>query len=328
MGRRPPGEPDRHVARARARAREPVRRRARPQRRGASRGVRRRRRRRDHRPEDGAGAAAARLGRAAGGRAGRARTSPGASRARSRSRSSTTTRGRWRRSDAAPPSSRCRRADDEGPEGPLAWGAVHLALLSTGEDRAKAIVDWTWAGFTHERPGRITASRKRTRAEERRGRGMHEPAVLRHGHGRRTEMTSAATATAPASTAAKAADVFVVFGITGDLAKVMTFRSLYRLEQRGLLECPIVGVAFDDWTVDQLVQRARDSIVGTGEQLDEEVFDALRRAALLRPGRLRRRCHVRARRRGDRGRREHPSSTSRSRRSSSAAWSRASPRPG
>ncbi|MGH9227526.1 MAG: NAD(P)/FAD-dependent oxidoreductase [Acidimicrobiales bacterium] len=38
----------------------------------------------------------------------------------------------------------------------LAWGAVHLALLSTGEDRAKAVVDWTWAGFTHERPGRIS----------------------------------------------------------------------------------------------------------------------------------------------------------------------------
>jgi glucose-6-phosphate 1-dehydrogenase len=64
----------------------------------------------------------------------------------------------------------------------------------------------------------------------------------------------------------------VVFGITGDLAKVMTFRSLYRLEQRGLLDCPIVGVAFDEWTLDQLVERARESIVGTGEQLDEKVF--------------------------------------------------------
>ena len=68
------------------------------------------------------------------------------------------------------------------------------------------------------------------------------------------------------------ADVLVVFGITGDLARVMTFRSLYRLEQRGLLDCPIVGVAFDDWTIEQLVQRARDSIVGTGEVLDEDVF--------------------------------------------------------
>jgi glucose-6-phosphate 1-dehydrogenase len=70
-------------------------------------------------------------------------------------------------------------------------------------------------------------------------------------------------------------DVLVIFGISGDLAKVMTFRSLYRLERRGLLDCPIVGVAFDDWTVEQLVERARESIVGTGEQLDEDVFKRL-----------------------------------------------------
>ncbi len=71
------------------------------------------------------------------------------------------------------------------------------------------------------------------------------------------------------------ADVLVVFGITGDLAKVMTFRSLYRLERRGLLDCPILGVAVDDWNVQQLKDRARESIVGTGEQLDEKVFDLL-----------------------------------------------------
>ena len=34
------------------------------------------------------------------------------------------------------------------------------------------------------------------------------------------------------------ADVFVIFGITGDLAKVMTFHSLYRLEQRGPARLP------------------------------------------------------------------------------------------
>src|SRR5262245_17485967 len=84
--------------------------------------------------------------------------------------------------------------------------------------------------------------------------------------------TPAAAPTTARDTAPKPADVFVVFGITGDLAKVMTFRSLYRLEARGLLDCPIVGVAVDDWSVDQLVQRARESIVGTGETLDEEVF--------------------------------------------------------
>jgi len=67
-------------------------------------------------------------------------------------------------------------------------------------------------------------------------------------------------------------DTLVVFGITGDLAKVMTFRSLYLLEARGLLQCPVVGVAVDDWTVEQLIQRARESITGTGQSIDEEVF--------------------------------------------------------
>src|SRR3954463_15600065 len=50
---------------------------------------------------------------------------------------------------------------------------------------------------------------------------------------------------------AQPADVFVAFGITGDLAKVMTLRSLYRLERRGLLNCPIVGVGVGDWTVEE-----------------------------------------------------------------------------
>jgi glucose-6-phosphate 1-dehydrogenase len=68
------------------------------------------------------------------------------------------------------------------------------------------------------------------------------------------------------------ADVLVVFGITGDLAKVMTFRSLYRLDERGLLDCPIVGVAVDDWSVDQLRERAHDSIEATGP-IDEKVFE-------------------------------------------------------
>ena len=68
------------------------------------------------------------------------------------------------------------------------------------------------------------------------------------------------------------ADVLVIFGITGDLARIETFRALYRLEQRGLLDCPVVGVALDDLTLDQLVDRARESIVATGEPLDEAVF--------------------------------------------------------
>jgi glucose-6-phosphate 1-dehydrogenase len=71
---------------------------------------------------------------------------------------------------------------------------------------------------------------------------------------------------------AQPADVLVIFGITGDLARVMTFRSLYRLEARGLLACPIVGVAVDDWTTDELAERARSSILATGDPLDEKIF--------------------------------------------------------
>jgi len=69
------------------------------------------------------------------------------------------------------------------------------------------------------------------------------------------------------------ADVLVIFGITGDLAKVMTFRSLYRLELRGLLNCPVVGVAGDDWTLEHLRTHARESIEDCGESLDSEVFE-------------------------------------------------------
>ena len=89
-------------------------------------------------------------------------------------------------------------------------------------------------------------------------------------------MTPTAVAAASGRTTAMEqakGDVLVIFGITGDLAKVMTFRSLYRLEARGLLDCPIVGVAVDDWTVKDLRERASTSIEGTGEKIDQAVFD-------------------------------------------------------
>jgi glucose-6-phosphate 1-dehydrogenase len=71
------------------------------------------------------------------------------------------------------------------------------------------------------------------------------------------------------------ADALVIFGITGDLAKVMTFQALYRLEARSLLNCPIVGVAIDHMSVDDLRKRAQESIEATGEKLDHDVFDRL-----------------------------------------------------
>jgi NADH dehydrogenase len=43
-----------------------------------------------------------------------------------------------------------------GRKAQLAWATVHMALLPTNEDRAKAVVDWAGAATTHQRSGRIT----------------------------------------------------------------------------------------------------------------------------------------------------------------------------
>jgi glucose-6-phosphate 1-dehydrogenase len=85
-------------------------------------------------------------------------------------------------------------------------------------------------------------------------------------------MSTAANSTADSSPTNSPADVLVIFGITGDLAKKMTFRSLYRLERRGLLECPIVGVARRPWSDDEMQAHARAAIVDGGETIDEAVF--------------------------------------------------------
>jgi glucose-6-phosphate 1-dehydrogenase len=68
------------------------------------------------------------------------------------------------------------------------------------------------------------------------------------------------------------ADALVVFGITGDLAQKMTFRSLYRLEKRGLLQCPVIGVGRQDWSADALRQHALDAIQASGDVFDDRSF--------------------------------------------------------
>jgi glucose-6-phosphate 1-dehydrogenase len=73
----------------------------------------------------------------------------------------------------------------------------------------------------------------------------------------------------------RGSDLLVIFGITGDLARKMTFRALYRLERRKVLQCPILGVASADITKEELANRARKAIADTGEQLDDKVFDRL-----------------------------------------------------
>jgi len=71
--------------------------------------------------------------------------------------------------------------------------------------------------------------------------------------------------------------MFVAFGVSGDLARKMTFVSLYQLERRGLLTCPIIGVAAENWTDADLRQRASESVTAAlgDSEPDTEVLDRL-----------------------------------------------------
>ncbi|MHB2024771.1 MAG: glucose-6-phosphate dehydrogenase [Mycobacteriales bacterium] len=76
-------------------------------------------------------------------------------------------------------------------------------------------------------------------------------------------------------TTPKPADALVIFGITGDLAKKMTFRALYRLEATGRLDCPVIGVAKEPWSADHLDASARQAVEATGQTVEDEIFDRL-----------------------------------------------------
>ena len=71
------------------------------------------------------------------------------------------------------------------------------------------------------------------------------------------------------------ADVLVIFGITGDLARKMTFRALYKLERRKKLDCPIVGVALEEWSDDELREHARQAIDASVADADDDVVGRL-----------------------------------------------------
>ena len=71
-------------------------------------------------------------------------------------------------------------------------------------------------------------------------------------------------------------DALVIFGITGDLARKMTFKALYRLEARGKLDCQIIGVGRrSDWHHETMKERAFESIEEALGGVDRAVFDRL-----------------------------------------------------
>jgi glucose-6-phosphate 1-dehydrogenase len=80
------------------------------------------------------------------------------------------------------------------------------------------------------------------------------------------------------------ADALVIFGITGDLARKMTLGSLYELERRGRLHCPIYGVARNDWGDEELRDHAREAVRGSVDGVDEEVLARLAERLTYVPG--------------------------------------------
>jgi glucose-6-phosphate 1-dehydrogenase len=69
-------------------------------------------------------------------------------------------------------------------------------------------------------------------------------------------------------------DALVFFGATGDLAYKQIFPSLQQMIRRGTLHVPVIGVAKAGWSLDQLRQRARESLEKHGG-VDPAAFSKL-----------------------------------------------------
>ena len=70
-------------------------------------------------------------------------------------------------------------------------------------------------------------------------------------------------------------DALVIFGATGDLAYKQIFPALYGLVRDEGLTTPIIGVAKQGWTLEQLQQRAQDSLKVHGISSDTDSFRQL-----------------------------------------------------
>ena len=73
----------------------------------------------------------------------------------------------------------------------------------------------------------------------------------------------------------QSADVLVLFGATGDLAKKKLFPALYDLEELGELGVPVIGVASSKWTQDVFKTNAESAIRARKPDLDEAVLSKL-----------------------------------------------------
>jgi glucose-6-phosphate 1-dehydrogenase len=76
------------------------------------------------------------------------------------------------------------------------------------------------------------------------------------------------------------ADALVIFGATGDLAKIETFPALVGLVKRGVLDVPVIGVAKSGWGLEQFRDYATASLKLNG--MDPSDPAAVKMLSLLR----------------------------------------------
>ena len=76
------------------------------------------------------------------------------------------------------------------------------------------------------------------------------------------------------------ADALVIFGATGDLAKIETFPALVGLVKRGVLDVPVVGVAKSGWGLEQFRDYATASL--KLNKMDPTTAAAKKMVSLLR----------------------------------------------
>ncbi len=70
-------------------------------------------------------------------------------------------------------------------------------------------------------------------------------------------------------------DALVFFGATGDLAYKKIFPALQSMVRHKTLNVPVIGVAKSGWTVEQLRERAKNSLNEHGGGVDAAAFDKL-----------------------------------------------------
>jgi len=77
------------------------------------------------------------------------------------------------------------------------------------------------------------------------------------------------------------ADVLVLFGATGDLAKKKLFPALYDMEDLGQLDIPVVGVASSKWTQEVFRDNVENAVRARKSNADERIITKLREEVKL-----------------------------------------------